>query len=65
MDLVIALKSHFIKFEVAFSIGIISDATDLSSGAKGFGLVQAPTLVGVKALFNDVTNLTLSGVVVK
>lgn len=65
VDLVVALKSHFTKLEVASSIGTIFYAINLSSGAKGSGPVQAPTLVGVKSLFNDTTDSTLSNVVVK
>jgi hypothetical protein len=65
VDLVVALKSHFTELEVASSIGTISDAINLSSGAKGFGPVQAPNLVRVRALFNDTTNSTFSSVIVK
>lgn len=65
VDLVVTLESHLIELEVAFSIGTIYDATNLSSGANGFGHVQAPTFAGVGALFNDVTNSTLSSVIIK
>ncbi len=65
VDLVVALKSHLIELKVASSIGAIYDATNLSSGAKGFGHVQAPTFVRVRALFNDMTNSTLSSAIVK
>jgi hypothetical protein len=65
VDFVVALESHFIELEVAFSIGTISDAMYLSSGVKGFGPIQAPTLVRVRALFNDAIDSTFSIAVVK
>jgi hypothetical protein len=65
VDLVVTLESHPTKLEVAFNKNIISSAANISSVAKGFVPVQAPSLVEVKTFSSDMINLTLSNITIK
>jgi hypothetical protein len=65
VDSVVTPKSHHIELEVVSSTRNIFDIIDLSSDGNGSRLVLTPTLTWVSLHFDDVTNLTLFGVIVK
>jgi len=65
VDSIVTLKSHPIELEVAFSIGTIFSVANISNGVEGSLPIQVPTLIKVKAHFDDTIDLTLSSIIVK